>query len=105
MSAGGNPEGASQLQNIFLQQKAAGATPGGTTPQAYEQLTGAAKNRQETSNLALEGPGKGAESDVKIAGGAAQLANQYQADPSQDNFQAMHDYASKYKGSLAASQA
>ena len=57
LGGGGNPEGASQLQNLFLQQKAAAATPGGLAPQAYEQLSGAQKNQAETANARAQLPG------------------------------------------------
>lgn len=98
LGGGGNPEGASQLQNLFLQQKAAAATPGGLAPQAYEQLTGAARNRQETANLGVTNQvlqTDKAQKDMQFRGGVAQSML---TDTSDDNW---NTQATQLKGHVS----
>lgn len=110
LHAGLDPQDAAQFQNLTATRTGINAA-GGMLPSQRQELTGAARNQAETGkigvetgNLKLQTPGIAAESDTKVRSGAAQLANQYIANPSEENWQAMRDYTAKYQGSLAASQ-
>lgn len=77
LAAGGDPAGANSLQGLFANQRAMAQTPGGITPQAYEQTTGAQRNIAETGQIGANTQKTNAEVASKIAGGVI-------ADPSND---------------------
>lgn len=80
---GQDPAYASGLQSYQANKTAIGLTGMNTTPQNANALEELNKN---------------------IRGNAAQLANQYIADPTSENWQAMRDYTAKHQGENAAKQ-
>lgn len=109
-NGGQNPSLISEFQNYDSNARFA-AGHGGLLPQGAEAtaniaLRGAetAKVGVETQNAGLQTAGIAAESDTKVRAGAAQVANQFIADPSSETRQAMIEYTRKYQGSLAAAQ-
>lgn len=85
LGAGGDPSGASTLQNVFAGQRAMAITPGGLLPNAYHELTGAQQNLATTNKTNIEA-GK-AKTEALSAGTdfAGKLAQGVIADPSNDS--------------------
>lgn len=77
LSAGGDPTGASTLQNVYAGQRAMAVTPGGLLPDAYSHLTSAGKNIAETQKVGVDTASAGSDFGAKIAQGVL-------ADPSND---------------------
>lgn len=91
LSAGGDPAGGAQLQNIFAAQTAMSRN-GGILPQYTEQMTGADKNRAETGLAGartkvanIEAVKTGTEALTQGAGLTARLAQGVISDPSSDD--------------------
>lgn len=110
LRGGLDPQDAAQFQNLGGTRTFMNAH-GGLLPQGAEANANIARAGAETAkigiesrNLSLQTPGIAAESDTKVRSGAAQLANQYIANPNEENWQAMRDYTAKYQGGLAAAQ-